>query len=349
MKPQNIIPCVACERYRNKAQYPLSSINGQKTDIGFFAQRSHRVINCPDCLLQPEEFKIIIDVFREWISKFNISIFDEYTMTGLLRHIYIRKAFATGEIMVCAVINADELKNSEELIFELTSTLPEIKSIIININKENTNVILGEKFVTLWGQNSITDTLCGCKFSISPRSFYQVNHDTAEILYKKAKEYACVNKSTTLLDLYCGTGTIGITMAEDVKKLIGIELIPEAIENAKFNAKLNNLTNTEFICADASKAAQLLYGNNIKPDVVIVDPPRKGCSEALLGTLAKMSPERIVYVSCDSATLARDCSVLEALGYKLKEITPVDMFPRTGNVECVSLITKINNNLNNTY
>ncbi len=338
--PMPIIPSVSEKRYRNKAQYPVQVDDKALSLIGFFAPHSHRVIDCDDCLLQPEEFKKITDVFRNWIRIFKISAYNESSKKGLLRHIYIRKAVGTYEIMVCVVINGNDIPFKDELIFELKEAVPQIKSIIINKNKKDTNVVLGDECVTVFGEAFITDELCGLKFDISPMSFYQVNHDTAEILYKKAKEYADLKGNETVLDLYCGTGTIGLTMANDAKEIIGVEIIPQAVENAIKNAEKNNIKNARFICGDASKAADVLKSEGIQPDVAIVDPPRKGCSKDLLETLSKMSPQKIVYVSCDSATLARDIKILSELGYKFIEATPVDMFPRAPHCETVALLSR---------
>ena len=339
IKPQPIIPSPEISRYRNKAQYPVGS-DGGFASIGFYAPMTHRIIDCADCALQPEDFRKIVNIFRDWIRENKISTYDELKHSGTLRHIYLRKGFVTGEIMVCVVVNADSLPCKDDIIARLTEEIPEIKSIILNINKEKTNVVLGSECRTLYGADCITDILCGLKFSISPLSFYQVNHGGAEILYGKAKEYAALTGSETLIDLYCGTGTIGLTMAKDAKQLIGVEIIPQAVENANRNAGLNGITNARFICGDAAKASKILLNENVKPDVVIVDPPRKGCDEQLIGDIAVMNPKRVVYVSCDSATLARDCARFKEFGYILREATPVDMFPRTGNVECAALLTK---------
>lgn len=334
VKLNEIIPSPQASRYRNKAQYPVGS-DGSATQIGFYAPMSHRIIDCGDCRLQPEEFSSIIDVFRQCIAEDKISVYDERSGTGLLRHIYLRKSFATGDIMVCAVTNGREFPQAERLVARLTEEMPSVKGIVQNVNTKNTNVVLGGECITLWGSGFITDKLCGLTFNISPLSFYQVNHDAAEILYAKAAEYAALTGEETLLDLYCGTGTIGLTMASKAKKLIGIEVVPQAVENAIENARLNKIDNAEFICADAAQAV-----GDFSPDVVIIDPPRKGCDEALPGIICKMSPKRIVYVSCDSATLARDCARFAQLGYTVAEATPVDMFPRTGNVETVVLLSR---------
>lgn len=333
-----IIPSPSADRYRNKAQYPVGS-DGNFAQIGFYAPMTHRIIDCADCRLQPVEFSQITDIFRDWIRKNKISVYNETENSGILRHIYIRKAVASNQLMVCIVATCKNVPQLDELIQALTE-VEGAASIILNINKEKTNVVLGKECQTLWGSDYITDELCGLKFNISPLSFYQINHDGAEILYGKAKEYAELTGRETLVDLYCGTGTIGLTMADKAKTLIGVEIIPQAIENAKENARLNGIENAEFICSDASKAAQMLLERGVKPDVVILDPPRKGCDEALVGTVAEMSPERIVYVSCDSATLARDCRRFTDLGYSLQKATPVDMFPHTAHVETVCLMSK---------
>ncbi len=339
-EPAPIIRGVSEKRYRNKAQYPVQSDSNGLALIGFYAAHSHRVVDCADCLLQPEEFKKVTDVFRNWIRIFKVSTYNEQTKKGLLRHIYVRSAVGTDEIMVCVVINGNDIPFKDELIFELKDALPNLKSIVINKNKKDTNVVLGDECVTIYGNGYITDELCNLKFDISPLSFYQVNHDTAQLLYEKAKEYADLKGDETVLDLYCGTGTIGLTMAKEAKEIIGVEIIPQAVENAIENAKKNNIDNARFICADASKAAEVLKSEGTKPDIAIIDPPRKGCSKDLLETLAQMNPKKIVYVSCDSATLARDAAILEKLGYEFKEVTPVDMFPRAPHVEAVSWFEK---------
>ena len=322
--------------YRNKCQYPVAIDKNGEVLIGFYSEHSHRVVDCPNCALQPMEFSKIVKVFKEFLKENNISIYNEETAKGLVRHLYIRKATVTGEIMVSVVINGDKLPFSEKLIESLKELLKDsFCSFQININKKKTNVILGDKNVTLYGNDYITDILCGVKVRISPLSFYQVNHDTCELLYKKAAEYAEV-EGKTILDLYCGAGTIGLSLANRAKKVIGVEIIPEAIEDAKFNAKQNGIENCEFICADAKKAAQMLEADGLKPDVVIVDPPRKGCEESLIDIICNdFGPERVVYVSCDSATLARDCKIFESKGYIAQKCATFDMFPRTSHVETV--------------
>ncbi len=332
-----IIPSPETVRYRNKAQYPVKRENGI-LNIGFYAKKSHRVIDGGDCLLQPVEFTEIIEIFRKWINNNNITVYSETTNKGLLRHIYLRKAFATDEIMVCAVINGKTLPEAEQLLEQLKA-INGFKTLVVNINRENTNVVLGNECYSVYGDGYITDILCGVKIKISPLSFYQVNRNGAERLYTKAAEYASLTGDEDILDLYCGTGTIGLSMADKVKSVIGVEIIPEAIEDARVNAELNNIKNARFICGDASEAAEKLKNEGITPQVIILDPPRKGCAEELLKTVAQIHPQKIVYVSCDPATLARDCARLLNLGYEVKEVTPVDMFPRTNHVESVALLT----------
>lgn len=337
IKPQPIISAESPCRYRNKAQYPVSE-NG---NVGFFATHSHRIIESNSCLLQPEIFDKICAVFSDFVRANNISVYSEETGKGLLRHLYLRIAEKTGEIMVCAVINGDSLPKSDVLLENLQNLLGEnLKSFQLNINKKDTNVILGEKCVTLFGQDYITDVLCGVKFRISPLSFYQVNRTMAEKLYDKAAFYADA-EGKNVIDLYCGAGTIGLTLAHKAKSVIGVEIVPEAIADAKINAKINGIENARFICGDAAASAQKLAKENIKADVVILDPPRKGCEESLIKTVANgFAPERVVYVSCDSATLARDIKIFAALGYKLIEYTPVDMFPATSHVETAALLVR---------
>ncbi|MBR2868831.1 MAG: 23S rRNA (uracil(1939)-C(5))-methyltransferase RlmD [Clostridia bacterium] len=335
-------PVVAAEtdkRYRNKAQYPVAYDNGE-IKTGFYSSHSHRVVHCPDCMLQPTEFEKILRVFTDYVKANNVTVYDETAHKGLLRHIYLRKGTKSGEIMVCAVINGNRLPDENGLVAALTEAEPDIRSIIVNVNKEKTNVILGKTCRTLWGEDYITDILCGLTFRISPLSFYQVNRDQAEKLYNKAAEYADLSVNETVLDLYCGAGTIGLSMAKKAKEVIGVEIVPEAIEDAKLNAKINGIENARFICGDAAEAAETLKNEGICPDVIILDPPRKGCSPDMINTAAEMNPKRIVYVSCDPATLARDCGIFADLGYTAVRATPVDMFPRTGHVETVVLLSQ---------
>ncbi len=336
-EPNPILSATETERYRNKAQYPITA-DGK---FGFFATHSHRVIPCGDCLLQPEVFTEICAAVEKWIAQTGVSVYDETTHTGLLRHLYLRLAPATGEVMTVLVINGEHLPFSEKLVERLCAAVGEnLKSVQVNINRDNTNVVLGKRCEVLYGAPYITDILCGVKVRLSPLSFYQVNRDMAEILYRKAAEYADAD-GKDILDLYCGAGTIGLSMARRAKSVIGVEIVEQAVKDARVNAAENGIENARFICADAAEAARQLANEKIHPQVVIVDPPRKGCSEDLLKTVAEdFSPERLVYVSCDPATLARDIAVLEQLGYRLIEYTPVDLFPRTGHVESVVLMSR---------
>lgn len=328
-------------RYRNKAQFPIGKDNNQNTLIGFYAFHSHRIIDCCDCALQPEIFTKVVNIVRSFIEQTNADIYNEQTGKGRLRHLYIRMGEVTNELMICLVVNGNGLKQEDVLVKMLREELPNLKSVIINSNREKTNVILGPKNRVAYGSDHITDILCGLKFKISPFSFWQVNRAQAEKLYSKAKEYADLKSDEILLDLYCGTGTIGLTMADSCKKLVGVEIVEDAIKDAKENALVNGIENAEFICADAADAAEKLRNDGLKPDVIILDPPRKGCGEELIKTILEMSPKRIVYVSCDPATLARDLKLLQEGGYEAKEITPCDMFSRTAHVESVCLLSRV--------
>lgn len=336
---EDIIGADRVNRYRNKAQYPVVIDAGNLTS-GFYAYKSHRIIPCNNCLLQSEDFSQCIDTFSKWVKESGVTSYDENSGSGILRHIYLRKAFATGEISACAVVNANSLPNADLLIKYLTQ-IDGVKSVSFNVNKDKTNVILGKNTYTLWGADYITEILLGKKFAVSPNSFFQVNPFQCEKLYKKAAEYANLSGNDVLVDLYCGAGTIGLTMADKAKAVYGIEVVPQAVENARLNANLNDIKNAEFMCCDAYEGAERLAQKGVKPDVVILDPPRKGCQRELFDVIEKMSPKRIVYVSCDSATLARDLALLKEKNYITKAVTPVDMFPRTPHVEAVALIEKI--------
>ncbi len=338
-KVERIIGADHTNFYRNKAQYPVYIENGSLT-AGFYAYKSHRIIPCSDCRLQPPEFEQGIKAFEKWVKKNNITSFDEKTGKGLLRHIYFRKAFGTGEVMACAVVNANDIPDRDYLVSELQQAFENLKSVVININKKNTNVILGSETKTIRGSEKICDVLLGKKFVISPQSFYQVNHGQCEKLYSLAADYAALKGGETVVDMYCGAGTIGLTLADKCKQLVGIEIVPSAIENAKENAQLNHISNADFICADAFDGAKEIEKRGLKPDLVIVDPPRKGCQKELFDVIENMGANRIVYVSCDSATLARDLAILKEKGYNLQHLTAVDMFPRTPHVECVADIVK---------
>lgn len=329
-------------RYRNKVQYPFD-LDG---NIGFYSLRSHRVIPFENgkCLLQPPEFDNAVSEVSKFLKQKNVSFYNEELHKGLVRHLYLRKAFATGEIMAVLVINGDNFEYRDELVEVLKSCFGEkLKTVLLNYNLKDTNVVLGNNGKIIYGDGYITDILCDLKIRISPFSFYQVNRDMAQKLYAKAQQYA-EPKNKTVLDLYCGAGTIGLSMASTAKNIIGVEIVKQAVEDAKFNAVNNKIANARFICDDAAGAAEKLSIEGVKPDVVILDPPRKGCDKALLYTVAnKFMPERVVYVSCDPATLARDCAVFNDLGYKLIEYTPFDLFPRTEHIETVALLERCSN------
>ncbi len=328
------------DRYRNKAQIPVGLSKSGKVEMGFYSRHSHRIAPCDDCLLSPEIFTQISDTFKEFITKYSYLVYNEEKHKGKIRHLYLRIGERTGEVMVCFVVNGRRFDHQEELFNSITEKYPEVKSIVINVNKAKTNVILGNENITVFGKDSITDELCGLRFELSPLAFYQVNRTQAQRLYEKAREYAELSGDEVLIDLYCGTGTIGLSMAKSCKELIGVEIIDKAIENAKVNAENNGITNARFICGDAEKAAAELEKEGVKPDVVIVDPPRKGLTPELIDTIAQMNPQRVVYVSCDPATLGRDLKLFEKLQYSVKEITPFDLFPRTAHCESVAKLVR---------
>ncbi len=338
--PEPIIGCDSPERYRNKAQYPIA--NGENgAVIGFYAARSHRIIENRDCLLQPACFRTVLEVVDAWVKTAAVPLYDETTHTGLLRHIYIRQGTKSGELMVCLVCTSGKLPHADALVDALKQELPMLTSVMVNLNRDDTNVVLGDTSFALYGMPYITDTLSAMTFRLLPLSFYQVNRDQAERLYRKAAEEAALCGTETLLDLYCGTGTIGLSMAHKVRRLIGVEVVEPAVADARLNAEANGITNARFLAADAAKAAEQLEREGVHPDVVIVDPPRKGCDESLIDTVSRMAPDRIVYVSCDPATLARDLKRFADRGYQTRRVTPVDMFPRTAHVESVALLTRI--------
>ena len=340
VKPEEILHIKNQNGYRNKALIPVGLDEKGNVVTGFYSRKTHRIIDCDDCRLQMEEFSPIIKAVKRYILENPVTIYDEKTHKGLIRHIYLRRARSTGEIMVCLVVNGDNIPKKQSLIDKLTETDGNIKSIVLNVNREKTNVVLGSRTITLWGSDTIEDILCGLRFRISPLSFYQVNPEGTELLYKRAKDYAELEDGDVLLDMYCGAGTIGLSMADKAKEIIGVEIIPEAIENAKENAELNSIENTRFICDDASGAAKTLLAEGITPRVVVLDPPRKGCSKDVIDAVAGMNPQRIVYVSCDAASLARDCALFREVGYEVQKVTAVDMFPRTIHVETVVLLSR---------
>lgn len=329
-------------RYRNKVQLPVGEKNGE-VNIGFYAQRTHEIINMDICNIQHEAADKVLKLIKNWMKKYKIEAYNEQLHSGSIRHIMVRKAFKTNEVMVVVVTRSNELPHKEKLIEMLIESKENIVSIIQNVNSKKTNVILGIECITLWGKDNISDYIGDFKFNISPLSFFQVNPVQTEVLYNKALEYASLTGNETVFDAYCGTGTISLFLSQKAKKVYGIEIVPQAIENAKINAKQNNIDNAEFIVGESEKIIPELIKKGIKADVVVVDPPRKGCEKSLLEAIAQMSPERIVYVSCDPGTLARDLSILDELGYNATEIQPVDMFPQTAHVETVVKMSRKDN------
>ena len=324
--------------YRNKLQMPLARQDG-RTVCGFFSERSHRVIPTEKCALQPDIFAEITNFVTEQVDKLHISVYNEEKHEGVLRHVYLRRGHYSGEICLCLVARR-KVPEFHRLAKTVMERFPQITGVVLNINREKTNVILGDEEIVLAGKPDITDSMCGVKVEISPRAFYQVNTPAAEALYAQAAEFA-EPEGKVLLDLYCGAGTIGLSMAGKVRRLIGAEIVPQAVENARKNAERNSIDNAEFICADAGQAAKRLESAGEHPDVIVLDPPRKGCDEATLTACAGMAPERIVMISCNAATAARDCKRLEELGYRLVKVRPFDLFPRTSHVECAALLIKI--------
>lgn len=331
--------------YRNKAQYPVGEDKDGNIIMGFYAGRTHSIVPCTDCVIGDTVNKEILKIIKQFMTEFKIRPYDEATNKGLVRHVLIRKGFKTGEIMVCLVINGNKLTNESVLVERLRSVRG-MTSVSLNINKENTNVILGSRVVNLYGDGYITDYIGLIKFHISPLSFYQVNPKQTQVLYGKALEFAGLTGKETVWDLYCGVGTISLFLAKLAKKVYGVEIIPEAIADARNNAKLNNIKNAEFFVGKAEEVMPQYYENQQKQgieasaDVIVVDPPRKGCDERLLATIIKMEPEKVVYVSCDSATLARDLKFLCENGYEIKKVQPVDMFAHSVHVETVCLLSR---------
>ena len=325
--------------YRNKAQFPVGIVDGQAV-LGFYKKASHDIVPTDYCHIQAPINTEIIKVIKEYIKKYDISVYNEKNRKGLLRHVVTRVGFKTGELMIVLITNGKELPYKDELIEMLKTNIKGLKSIVHNINDKNTNVIFGRESRTIYGEDKISDYIGGLKFKISDQSFFQVNPIQTEKLYEKTLEYALLTGEENVFDIYCGTGSISLFLAQQAKKVIGVEVVETAIENAKENAKINNIHNTEFYVGKAEEVIPKLYEKGLKADVVVVDPPRKGCEEIVLETIAKMEPKRIVYVSCNPASLARDLAYLEERGYKTLEVQPVDMFGHTAHVECVVLIQR---------
>ena len=323
--------------YRNKLQIPIGTDKDGNLIAGFYAFHSHRIVPCEKCLLQPDIFSKITADFLKISTGLNLTAYDETMRKGILRHLYLRKGYYSGEICLCIVVakNVPEIKILSDRLLE---KYPEIVSSVINVNNRDTNVILGDEEIVLTSKNYICDIMCKNAVNIAPKAFYQVNTPCAEQLYSSACDFA-EPKGKTVLDLYCGAGTIGLSMARTAKKIIGVEIVPEAIENAKQNALANGITNCEFICADAAEAARILHSRNLRPDVIMVDPPRKGCGRDACEQIAAFSAPRIVMVSCNAATAARDCAYFAELGYSTDKCVAVDMFSGTNHVETVVLLS----------
>ena len=326
-------------RYRNKAQFPIQSINGEPA-IGFYKKKSHDVIPTDMCVIQHDINDKIIKIIKTYIQAYNISIYNETTHTGVLRHLVTKVGFTTNEVMVVLVANGTNLPHLSELASILKENIPGFKTLVLNINKAKTNVILGKENKVIYGNGKINDYIGDLIFEISPLSFFQVNPVQTEVLYNKALEYAELKENDTVFDIYCGIGTISLFLAQKATKVYGIEIVEDAIKDAKINAKLNNLNNVEFYVGKAEEVVPKMYNEGKTANVVMVDPPRKGCDEKVLDTIVSMAPDRVVYVSCNPSTLARDLAYLDERGYKCIEIQPVDMFPHTMHVECVAKIVK---------
>jgi len=329
-------------RYRNKVIFSVGLVE-DKLAIGFFSEKTHEIINMDNCLLQDEEVDRIVKVIRVWMGKYSIipakkdGLFYEQ---GLIRNIMIRKGFKTNEVMVVLVTTDKEIPHNDELLDELNKEVMNLKSVVQNINSKDTNLVLGDKCITLWGKDYISDYIGKYKFNISPLSFFQVNPMQTEVLYNKALEYANLSGNEVVFDAYCGTGTITLFLSQNAKKVYGVEILEQAIENAKVNAKQNGIINSEFCVGKSEEVIPRLIEESVKPNVIVVDPPRKGCDVKLLDAIGEAKPERVVYVSCDPSTLARDLKHLVGLGYTTVEVQPVDMFPMTKHVETVVKLEK---------
>ena len=334
----SILGAPTCYGYRNKAQYPVSSKNG-RVFAGFFRAGTHQVVENDRCLILPPQMDQVKDAVIDYVNHHKISAYDEKTEKGLLRHIYVRRGTVSKELLVCLAVNGRKLPHTDDLIARLQK-ISGFKTLVLSVNTKPGNVVLGDEFITLYGEGFITDTLCGLTFRLSPSSFYQVNHDQAERLYKSAISLGEITKNDLVLDLYCGVGTITLAMAKSAGKVIGVEVVEAAVRDARDNAKRNGITNAEFFCGDAGKAALELESRGICPDVVVVDPPRKGLNADTIEALSRMQPRRIVYVSCDPATLARDVALLKEKKYYVNSAQTADLFPRCAHVESIVCLVK---------
>lgn len=326
--------------YRNKAQVPFGLKNGRVV-AGFYASGTHQIIDMETCMIQHPMNDQAVRVVKEWAQTYRIPIYNETKHKGLLRHVVVRTGILTGEVMVVLVTNGRELPHKKALIHQLRQALPGIKSIMQNINMQRTNVILGSENRLIWGKETITDCIGSIRFVISPNAFYQVNPTQTRVLYDQVKKMAQLTGEETIIDVYCGIGTIALYLAQDAKKVYGVEIVPEAIHNAQANARINQIKHVHFETGAAEEVLPRWYQEGVRADVIVLDPPRKGCDLTLLDTVVKMNPKRLIYVSCNSATLARDAKWLQEKGYHVIEVQPVDMFPHTSHVESVSLLTRI--------
>ncbi len=333
-----ILSAPTCTGYRNKAQYPVSSQKG-RVYAGFFKAGTHQVVENSRCLILPEEADRVKKIVVDHFNHYRLSAYEEATQKGLLRHIYVRRGAVSGQVLVCLVLNGRKLAHSQELIQKL-QTVSGFTTLVISVNTKPGNSILGEEFITLYGPGYIEDTLCGLTFRLSPRSFYQVNHHQAQRLYGAAIAQAGITKNDLVLDLYCGVGTITLAMAKAAGRVIGVEVVEQAVADARENALRNGIENAEFFCGEAGKAALELEEKGIRPDVAVVDPPRKGLNADTIEALSRMSPRRIVYVSCDPATLARDVALLKEKGYAVQSAQAADLFPRCAHVESIVCLCK---------
>ncbi|MCF0138404.1 MAG: 23S rRNA (uracil(1939)-C(5))-methyltransferase RlmD, partial [Oscillospiraceae bacterium] len=339
VEAEEILGSDSVDRYRNKGIYTLQSIGGE-IKSGFFAPRSHSLVAVEGCRIQKELSDRAVKAVLDFARKNSLPAYDEAERKGLLRHVYVRCAVNSDDAVLCIVAAGGFGARTEALVKHLRESCPELTGIVLNVNRSAGNTVLAGEFYTLWGNENIRDSLGGTEYEISPQAFYQINPPQAEKLYARAVEYAAP-EGGTVLDMYCGAGTISLYLARRADRVIGAEIIPEAIENARKNARLNGIENVEFICADAAQAAELLLKTGVRPEAVVVDPPRKGMDEAAIKALCGMEPRRIAYVSCNPATLARDITVFSACGYELKKATAVDMFPRTAHVETVVLLSRV--------
>ena len=340
-EPLPMLAAPSTAGYRNKVQFPVAMTKSGPA-AGFFRARTHDLIPITHCHIQPPQTEQIARAVLDWMGQYHILPYDEATHRGYIRHIFVRKAVVTGQLMVCLVVNSETLPKSRQLVEMLQTAVPDLTTVVYNVNTRPDNVILGSTYRTLLGQGYIEDQLCGLTFRLSPASFYQVNHHQAQVLYETAISLAELTGRETVLDLYCGTGTITLAMARKAGQVIGVEVVPQAIEDAQDNARRNGIENARFFCADAGQAAARLASEGIRPEVITLDPPRKGISPEVIDAVAQMAPRRIVYVSCDPATLARDVKLLTARGYAFSRAVAADLFPRTKHVETVCLLVRTN-------